>query len=117
MIRNLQLVLVLDLSKPFNTVSHEILFAKLEYYGFRGIVLDWMKSYFNNRNQFVQYNDHCSDLKNKLWGTSRIYLWPFVLFTIYINDIGNVSQIFELILFLWMIQVPFILITVNEMGW
>ena len=79
----------LDLSKAFDTVNHEILFTELEHYGFRGIVLDWMKSYFINRKQFVQYNNHCSDLS---------LLGP-LLFLLYINDICNVSQILEVILF------------------
>src|SRR5438132_5757515 len=48
--------LFLDLKKAFNTVDINILLYKLHYYGIRGHVLNWFKSYLLNRKQFVHIN-------------------------------------------------------------
>ena len=86
----------LDLSKAFDTVNHNILFDKLEHYG---IPLQWIKSYLTNRLQFVHFNDHCPTPKSITCGVPpESILGPlFLLF--YINDICNVSQLAETILF------------------
>ena len=43
----------LDFSKAFDTINHTILFSKLNHHGIRGVTLDWIQSYLNNRSQFV----------------------------------------------------------------
>ena len=50
----------LDLKKAFDTVDHGILLSKLETYGFRGHVNDFIRSYLSNRKQFTIINGYCS---------------------------------------------------------
>ena len=35
----------IDLKKEFDTVNHEILLDKLNFYGFRGLINDWFQSF------------------------------------------------------------------------
>ena len=44
----------LDLSKAFDTLEHSVIFAKLNKYGIRGMVLDWFKSYLTDRKLSVK---------------------------------------------------------------
>jgi hypothetical protein len=87
------------LSKAFDTVNHYILFEKLQHYGICGKALDWFKSYFSNRFQFVQYNGVCSQKMIIQCGVPQRSILGPLLFLLNINDICNVSTIFHMILF------------------
>ena len=43
----------INLSKAFDTVDHEILISKSEYYGIKGKNLKWLKSYLSERKQSI----------------------------------------------------------------
>ena len=42
-----------DLTKAFGTVNHELLILKLEFYGLKECILNWLKYYWHNRKQRV----------------------------------------------------------------
>ena len=70
----------LDLSKAFDTLDHQILFTKLEHYGIRDVALQWIKSYFSCRQQFVQINQTCSSMQTIKCG---VPLRPLILHTLH----------------------------------
>ena len=51
----------IDLSKAYDTVDHQILMKKLEYYGIDGTALEWLKSYLSNRKQYISSQDACKN--------------------------------------------------------
>ena len=45
-----------DFGKAFDTLNHQILLTKLDYYGIRGVVKDWFTSYLSNRTHAVCFS-------------------------------------------------------------
>ena len=67
-----------DLKKAFDTLNHEILLDKLNFYGIRGIPLTWLTSYLSHKQQCVMVHDHTSSYNSVVCGAPQgLVLGPF----------------------------------------
>ena len=89
----------IHLKKAFDTVDHNILLSKLQWYGIRGLALEWIKSYLSNRRQYVCYNNSNSELKEIKCGVPQGSILGPLVFILYINDMCDISKLLHLILF------------------
>ena len=89
----------LDLSKAFDTLNHEILLHKLNYYGVRGNALDLMKSYLHKRKQYITFKDVNSQLRTVTTGVPQGSILGPLLFLIYMNDIIHSTDCFGAVIY------------------
>ena len=89
----------MDLSKAFDTLDHQILLDKLEYYGFKDMSLNLMTSYLNSRTQYVVYNGVSSSCLDITCGVPQGSILGPLLFIIYVNDLPLVSENFDFIVY------------------
>lgn len=82
-------LILLDYSKAFDTLDHQMLFAKLRYFGLSHSALAFMKSYLYNRDQRVVLGSSASSSICVGRGVPQGSVLGPLLFSIYTADFCN----------------------------
>ena len=91
--------ILLDFSKAFDSIDHNILLKKLPYYHFTSSAIKLMSSYLTDRSQYVKLGDHRSTMRKISIGVSQGSVLGPILFLIFINHPINSAPQLEYILF------------------
>ena len=74
-------------------MEHDIVLAKPEHYGIRGLANEWFRFYLSNRKPYVSINGHESSLASVLYRVPQGSVLGPLLFLIYINDLNQAIKV------------------------
>lgn len=75
------------MSKAFDSLKHDTLLKKFEFYGIRGTALKWIQSYLFMRSIRVDFNGTLSGKFNVYYGTPQGSVLGPLMYIVLANDL------------------------------
>ena len=90
--KQISFVVLLDMSKAFDSVWHDLLLLKLRQLGMSNSAHAWYESYLSSRSQVVKLGSVLSDPLPLTVGVAQGPILGPVLFTLYVNELLSVPK-------------------------
>lgn len=90
--KKVSVIVLLDMSKVFDSICHDLMLSKLQSIGVSNAACNWFGSYLPQRNQVVNIANCISDPLPLSVGILQGSILGLVLFTLYVNDLLSVPR-------------------------